>query len=75
VKELGDAALTRHAELVKDLSERRAQGVVTALKLKFPVFKEQNDRFVVQGSGWDKPLDSDALSRRVEISVLSPEAE
>jgi len=75
VKQLGDAALERHAGLVKDLSERRAQGVVTALKLKFPVFKDQGDRFVVQGYGWDKPLSTDALSRRVEVSVLSPEAE
>jgi len=75
VKELGDAALAHHGELVKGLSERRAQGVVTALKMKFPVYKEQSDRFVVQGSGWEKPLDSDALSRRVEISVLSLEAE
>ena len=75
VKLLGDAALGRHAGLVKDLSERRAQGVVTALKMKFPVFKDQSDRFVVQGYGWDKPLSTDALSRRVEIAVLSPEAE
>ncbi len=60
---------------MKDLSERRAQGVVTALKLKYPGFKEQSNRFVVQGEGWDKPLASDALSRRVEVSVLSPEAE
>jgi len=75
VKSLGDAALERHTGLVKDLSQRRAQGVVTALKMKFPVFKAQSDRFVVQGYGWDKPLDTDALSRRVEIAVLSPEAE
>ncbi len=74
VKALGDAALEHHAKLVKGLSERRAQGVVTALKQKFSGFKEQGDRFVVQGEGWNKPLASDALSRRVEVTVLSPEA-
>jgi NitT/TauT family transport system substrate-binding protein len=75
IKPLGEKALEHHAQAVKDLSERRARGVLTALKVRYPVFKGQEDRFVVEGHGWDKPLDTFALSRRVEVTVLSPEAE
>jgi NitT/TauT family transport system substrate-binding protein len=75
IKPLGEKALERHAQSVKELSERRAHGVLTALQLRFPIFKTQRDRFVVEGHGWDKPLDTYALSRRVEVTVLSPEAE
>jgi NitT/TauT family transport system substrate-binding protein len=75
IKPLGEKALERHAQSVKDLSERRAHGVLTALQMRFPIFKTQRDRFVVEGHGWDKPLDTYALSRRVEVTVLSPEAE
>lgn len=73
VKSMGDAVLERHGNAVKELSERRARGVVTALMIKYPMFKDQKDRFLVQGHGWDRPLETDALSRRVEITVLSPE--
>jgi outer membrane protein OmpA-like peptidoglycan-associated protein len=73
VKGMGDAVLERHGTAVKELSERRARGVVTALQIKYPVFKDQKERFIVQGFGWEKPLETDALSRRVEITVLSPE--
>lgn len=73
VEALGEEVLKRHAKAVRDLSERRARGVLTALMIKFPVFKEQKDRFITQGHGWDRPLETDALSRRVEVTVLSPE--
>lgn len=75
VEKMGEAVLARHGASVKVLSERRARGVLTALFIKFPIFKEQKDRFIVQGWGWDKPLATDALSRRVDIAVLSPEGE
>ncbi|MFC1706556.1 ABC transporter substrate-binding protein [Planctomycetota bacterium] len=73
VKGLGAKVMERHSAAVKALSERRARGVVTALKGKFPIFKEQAERFVVEGEGWEKPLKTHALSRRVEVTVLSPE--
>jgi NitT/TauT family transport system substrate-binding protein len=75
VEKLGKAALKRHEQAVKDLSQRRARGVLTALKTKFPVFKDQEERFVVEGYGWEHPLETFALSRRVEVTVLSPELE
>jgi len=75
VKRLGDAVLKRHGQAVKALSERRARGVLTAVFMKYPIFKKQKDRFIAQGYGWSKPLATNALSRRVEITVLSPEGE
>lgn len=73
LEKLGSAVLERHGAAVRALSERRARGVLAALMIEFPVFKERQDRFVIEGVGWDKPLGTDALSRRVEVTVLSPE--
>jgi NitT/TauT family transport system substrate-binding protein len=70
---LGPEFLKKHGEKVKQLSELRAKGVVDAILAKYPSFKK--DQFVAQGLGWEKPLANDALSRRVEIRVLSPEQE
>ncbi|MBI2923760.1 MAG: OmpA family protein [Planctomycetes bacterium] len=63
-------------EQVKDLSRRRAEAVKKALveKWKFPP-----DKFTVEGAGWDQPADENdrnnhALNRRVEITILQPEA-
>jgi ABC-type nitrate/sulfonate/bicarbonate transport system substrate-binding protein/outer membrane protein OmpA-like peptidoglycan-associated protein len=72
-KALGLTYLKKHSEKVKQLSQERAQGVVDAILAKFPDFKKEPDKFVAEGMGWEKPLASDALSRRVEIRVLSPE--
>jgi NitT/TauT family transport system substrate-binding protein len=72
-KSLGDAYLAKHSTRVKELSEQRARGVLLALINKFPQFKDQKDRFFTAGEGWDKPLETDALSRRVEIKVMPPE--
>jgi NitT/TauT family transport system substrate-binding protein len=62
-------------ELVMRLSTERAQAVKKALIEKYH-FDE--NKFVVSGKGWDEPADStdmmnQALNRRVEISVYSPE--
>jgi NitT/TauT family transport system substrate-binding protein len=70
---LGETYLQKHAQRVKELSEQRARGVMLALITKYPQFKDQKDRFVTAGEGWTKPLETDALSRRVEIKVLTPE--
>jgi NitT/TauT family transport system substrate-binding protein len=72
-KALGEAYLAKHAEKVRKLSEARAQGVIAAILKKFPDFAKQKDKFVARGVGWEKPLANDALSRRCEVRVLSPE--
>lgn len=72
-KQLGEAYLKKHSARVKELSEQRSRGVLLALLTKYPQYKDQKDRFFTSGQGWDKPLDTDALSRRVEIKVLTPE--
>ena len=72
-KKLGEAYFQKHTQMVKELSERRAKGVVEALIKKFPEFEKQRDKFLAEGVGWAEPLANDALSRRVEIKVLSPE--
>ncbi len=74
-KALGDAYFKKHGERVADLSERRAGGVLNALFKQFPDLKKAKDRIVTDGRGWDKPLANDALSRRVEVKVMTPEAE
>ena len=60
---------------VKDLSSDRANSVRSALvrKYKFP-----RDKFIVEGKGWSEPADladpmNQALNRRVEIQVFTPE--
>lgn len=60
---------------VKDLSSDRANSVRSALvkKYKFP-----RDKFIVEGKGWDEPAEvsdplNQALNRRVEIQVFTPE--
>jgi NitT/TauT family transport system substrate-binding protein len=63
-------------KIVKDLSNARAEAVKRAL---IDNFKFDPKKFVVEGSGWDKPADPDnpmnqALNRRVEISVYPPES-
>ena len=60
---------------VMDLSEDRANSVKKALIRKY---KFNRNKFVVKGSGWDKPADNgdplnQALNRRVEIQVFTPE--
>lgn len=63
-------------KIVKDLSLNRAEAVKRALVDKY---KFDPKKFVVEGSGWDKPADpsnpmNQALNRRVEISVFPPES-
>lgn len=60
---------------VKDLASDRANSVRSALvrKYKFP-----REKFIVEGKGWDEPADpsdpvNQALNRRVEIQVFTPE--
>ncbi len=72
-KGMGADYLAKHTQIVKELSEQRSRGVLLALMKKFPQFKEVKDRFITTGQGWDNPLETDALSRRVEIKVLTPE--
>jgi len=62
-------------QLVRDLSQARAEAVRRALVEKF---KFDPNKFTVQGKGWDVPADpndpnNQALNRRVEISVFPPE--
>jgi outer membrane protein OmpA-like peptidoglycan-associated protein len=64
------------AELVKDLSQRRANAVKEAVVNKFSL---DPNKFNVEGYGWDHPADeSDPLNhaknRRVEVKVYTPEA-
>lgn len=74
-KALGDKYFKEHEDRVKQLSENRARGVLQAIYDKFPQFKENKDKFFTNGEGWGKPMETDALSRRVEIKVLTLENE
>ena len=65
------------ADLVKELSLERAGAVKYELVAQF---KFDDNRFAVDGIGWDVPADADrpdehALNRRVEIKVYSAEQE
>ena len=65
------------AAMVRELSLERAKAVKDALVGKF---KFDDNRFAVDGLGWDRPADHDnpdnhALNRRVEIKVYSAEKE
>jgi len=65
------------AAMVKELSLERARSVKDALVEKF---KFDDNRFAVDGMGWDRPADDDhpdnhALNRRVEIKVYAAEKE
>ena len=65
------------AAMVKELSLERARAVKDALVEKF---KFDDNRFAVDGLGWDRPADDDhpdnhALNRRVEIKVYAAEKE
>ena len=65
------------AAMVRELSLQRARAVKDALVGKF---KFDNNRFAVDGLGWDRPADDDhpdnhALNRRVEIKVYAAEKE
>ncbi|MBU1108314.1 MAG: OmpA family protein [Candidatus Riflebacteria bacterium] len=60
---------------VKDLSNDRAKSVRDALVRKY---KFADKKFVVEGKGWSEPADgsdqlNQALNRRVEIQVFTPE--
>jgi NitT/TauT family transport system substrate-binding protein len=62
-------------ETVAELSRDRAAGVKQALVSKY---KFDPKKFVIEGRAWDEPADpqqpdNDALNRRVEIAVFSPE--
>ena len=65
------------AAMVKELSLERARAVKDALVEKY---KFEDNRFAVDGLGWDRPADDDhpdnhALNRRVEIKVYAAEKE
>ena len=65
------------AAMVRELSLERARAVKDALVEKF---KFDDNRFAVDGLGWDRPADDDhpdnhALNRRVEIKVYAAEKE
>jgi NitT/TauT family transport system substrate-binding protein len=65
------------AAMVRELSLERARAVKDALVGKF---KFDDNRFAVDGLGWDRPADDDhpdnhALNRRVEIKVYASEKE
>jgi NitT/TauT family transport system substrate-binding protein len=65
------------AAMVRELSLERARAVKNALVGKF---KFDDNRFAVDGLGWDRPADDDhpdnhALNRRVEIKVYAAEKE
>jgi NitT/TauT family transport system substrate-binding protein len=62
-------------QAVHDLSLARAEAIKRALVDKF---KFDPNKFSIEGKGWDEPADpndpnNQALNRRVEISVFSPE--
>ncbi len=62
-------------QAVRDLSLARAEAIKRALVEKF---KFDPNKFSIEGKGWDEPADpndpeNQALNRRVEISVFSPE--
>ncbi len=61
---------------VKQLSQDRADAVKNTL---IKNWKFDPNKFVIEGKGWDEPADpsdpyNQALNRRVEISVIPPEA-
>jgi NitT/TauT family transport system substrate-binding protein len=65
------------AAMVRELSLQRARAVKDALVGKF---KFDDNRFAVDGLGWERPADDDhpdnhALNRRVEIKVYAAEKE
>lgn len=65
------------AAMVKELSLERARAVKDALVEKY---KFDDNRFAVDGLGWDRPADDDhpdnhALNRRVEVKVYAAEKE
>jgi NitT/TauT family transport system substrate-binding protein len=65
------------AAMVKELSLERARAVKDALVDKY---KFDDNRFAVDGLGWDRPADDDhpdnhALNRRVEVKVYAAEKE
>lgn len=65
------------AAMVRELSLERARSVKDAIVEKF---KFDDNRFAVDGLGWDRPADDDhpdnhALNRRVEIKVYAAEKE
>ncbi|MCC6154705.1 MAG: OmpA family protein [Candidatus Hydrogenedentes bacterium] len=65
------------ANLVKELSDQRANAVKEALVNKFPTLDPK--QFAAQGLGWDVPADPDnpldqAKNRRVEVKVYPLEA-
>jgi len=62
-------------EAVRELSLARAEAIKRALIDKY---KFDPNKFIIEGKGWDVPADSadpnnQALNRRVEVSVYSPE--
>lgn len=64
------------SEMVKDLSERRANAVKEAV---INEFKFDPNKFNVEGFGWDRPsdptdADNHALNRRVEVKIYTAEA-
>lgn len=65
------------AAMVRELSLERARSVKNAIVEKFQF---DDNRFAVDGLGWDRPADDDhpdnhALNRRVEIKVYAAEKE
>jgi ABC-type nitrate/sulfonate/bicarbonate transport system substrate-binding protein len=65
------------AAMVRELSLERARAVKDAIVNEF---KFDDNRFAVDGLGWDRPADDDhpdnhALNRRVEIKVYAAEKE
>ncbi|MBS1122709.1 MAG: tauA [Deltaproteobacteria bacterium] len=69
---------TADPQLVKELSEHRANAVKQALLKKFP--KLDPNQLVSTGYGWEKPADptdpdNHAKNRRVEVRVVPAEAQ
>ncbi|MFC1708207.1 hypothetical protein ACFL59_15550, partial [Planctomycetota bacterium] len=69
----GEEDVAGESEAAKELGERRARSVMDALLERSSELKAWERRFVVQGLGWTAPLATHALSRRVEVTVISPE--
>jgi hypothetical protein len=69
-KKLGEEYFRKHAEATRRLTLRRAEETVRAVCRRFPGLDAT--RFAAAGAGWDRPLETDALSRRLEIRVLAP---
>src|SRR6478736_4038993 len=64
------------ADMVKTLSQNRANAVKEAVMKKF---KFDPNKFNVEGFGWDRPADASdpdnqALNRRVEVKIFTAEA-